>query len=86
MNYHLTADDEKGIAMHNDRRALVNSDPQQFWVCRYDGTEVSSATTGVNVLVDSRIGQQAETCFMSGRDHNRVVAVRVSSIPRCATN
>ena len=81
-----TANNEKGIAMHYDCCAFVNSDTKQFWVRRYDDIEVRLATACIDVLVDSRIGEQTETSLMPRRHHNCVVTVEISGIARRTPN
>ena len=81
-----TADNEKGIAVYYDCCAFINADTKQLWVRRDDGIKVGLATACIDVLVDSRIGEQTETSLMPRRHHYRVVTVGISSSTRRTPN
>jgi hypothetical protein len=70
------ADDLKLIPGHNDRRAFVNADSQQFRKLIDDRNEIALAIPLQQVLVDRRVLEQSHAFFVAGSHHKRVAFAR----------
>jgi hypothetical protein len=61
------------VAVHRDRRARVQPDPQQFRMLLHHRGQVILAVARIHVLIDGGIGDQAKPNLVPWRHHDRVV-------------
>jgi hypothetical protein len=61
------------VAVHGDRRTLVQPDPQQFRMLLHHRGQVVLAVARIHVLIDDGIGDQAKPNLVPWRHHDRVV-------------
>ena len=60
-----SADDFKVAALHDNRGAFIQTDAEQVGVCPDDRGEIVLAVARQHMLVNGRVGQEAEPAFVA---------------------